>query len=216
MRSSTPFLRPVLKTLAVLSVSAPLAWAATASRPSVESQLAAVKAPQGSALDRFIRANQDFSALRADEASDRLPIPLWLRSAWRRSHPEGNYAAGNPTGGYPFVLKEAVEWMRHHPDLAPGAREADVAEPPLRAAVGANVLISGPGALRSESDIRIDFKNPLRIIGAANNLDGSGRQAQFYSSTGVATWGQTTLPLPAGDAFNSDPTVDWTSDGVAW
>src|SRR6185295_15909428 len=110
MRSSTPFLRPVLKTLAVLSVSAPLAWAATASRPTLESQLAAVRAPRGSALDRFIRANQDFSALRADESFDRLPVPLWLRAAWRKAHPEGNYAASNPTGGYPLVLKEAVEW----------------------------------------------------------------------------------------------------------
>jgi hypothetical protein len=213
MRSSTLSLRLALT---VLAVSAPLAWAASASRPDLESQLAAVKAPKGSALESFIRANQDFSALRPDEAFDRLPIPLWLRAAWRKSHPEGNYSAANPTGGYPFVLKEAVEWMRHHPDLAPAPREADVAEPPLRVAVGANVLISGPGELRSESDIRINFKNPLRIIGAANNLSGSGRQAQFYSSTGGATWGQTTLPLPAGDVFNSDPTVDWTSDGVAW
>ncbi len=213
MRRSTHSLRLALT---VLAVSAPLAWAATASRTTLESQLAAVRAPKGSALDRFIRANQDFSALRAEESFDRLPVPLWLRAAWRKSHPEGNYSGANPTGGYPHVLKEAVEWMRHHPDLAPAPREADVAEPPLRASVGTNVLISGPGELRSESDIRINFKNPLRIIGAANNLGGSGRQAQFYSSTGGATWGQTTLPLPAGDAFNSDPTVDWTSDGVAW
>lgn len=216
MRRPTHFLRPALKTLAVLALSAPFAWAAAASRPTLESQLAAVKAPKGSALERFIRANQDFSALRADESFDRLPIPLWLRAAWRKAHPEGTYSAANPTGGYPFVLKEAVEWMEHHPKLEPGAREADVAEPALRAGVGANVLISGPGQLRSESDIRINFKNPKQIIGAANNLGGSGQQAQFYSSTGGATWGQTTLPLPPGAAFNSDPTVDWTSDGVAW
>ncbi|MEP7013756.1 MAG: sialidase family protein [Acidobacteriota bacterium] len=213
MRASTHSLRLALT---ILAVSAPLAWAASVSRPTLESQLAAVRAPKASALESFIRANQDFSALRPDEALDRLPIPLWLRSAWRKSHPEGNYTAANPAGGYPFVLKEAVEWMRHHPNLAPGAREADVAEPALRTSAGANVLISGPGQLMSESDIRINFKNPQQIIGAANNLGGSGHQAQFYSSTGGATWGQTTLPLPAGDAFNSDPTVDWTSDGVAW
>lgn len=202
--------------LAFLAASAPLAWAATASRPSIEAQLAAAQAPPESALERFIRANQDFSALRTDEASDRLPIPLWLRAAWRKAHPEGNYSASNPTGGYPFVLKETVEWMRHHPDLKPGPREADVAEPPLKASAGANVLISGPTGPRSESDIRINFKNPMRIIAASNNLEGSGRQAQFYSSTGGATWGQTTLSLQPGDAFNSDPTVDWTSDGIAW
>ena len=202
--------------LALLAASVPLAWAATAPRTSVEEQLAAVKAPPGSALERLVRANQDFSALRKEEASDGLPIPLWLRAAWRKAHPEGNYSESNPTGGYPLVLKEAVEWMRHHPSLRPGPREADVAEPALKATAGANVRISGPTGPRSESDIRINFKNPMRIIAASNNLEGSGRQAQFYSSTGGATWGQTTLTLAADDAFNSDPTVDWTSDGVAW
>ncbi len=200
----------------VLAVSAPLAWAASVSRPSIESQLAAVKAPKGSALERFVRANQDFSALREDETSDRLPIPLWLRAAWRKAHPEGSYSAADPTGGYPFVLKEISYWMQRHPDLVPTPAEPDVPEPPLRAAAGANVLISGPPGPRSESDIRINFRDPRKIIAASNNLDGSGRQAQFYSSTGGATWGQTTLPLLPGDAFNSDPTVDWTSDGVAW
>lgn len=211
MRRSTLVARLALSALAV---SASMVWAAEISRPPLEAQLAGV--PKGSALERMIQANQDFSALRADEGSDRLPIPLWLRAAWRKAHPEGKYSAADPTGGYPFVLKEVAHWMARHPDLAPGAREADVPEPPLRAAVGANVLISGPPGPRSESDIRINFRNPQKIIAASNNLDGSGRQAQFFSSTGGATWGQTTLPLPAGDAFNSDPTVDWTSDGTAW
>ncbi len=200
--------------LVALAVSAPLAFAADGSRPTLEAQLAGV--PKDSALDRLIRANQDFSRLRAEEASDALPIPLWLRAAWRKAHPEGAYSADDPTGGYPLVLKEGVEWMKYHPDLTPGPREADVPEPPLRAAVGANVKMSGPSGLHSESDIRINFKNPQQIIAAANNLAGSGSQSQFYSSTGGATWGKTTLPLPAGDAFDSDPTVDWTSDGVAW
>ena len=30
------------------------------------------------------------------------------------------------------------------------------------------------------------------------------------------SWSQTTLPLATGDAFHSDPTVEWTSDGTAW
>ena len=39
----------------------------------------------------------------------------------------------------------------------------------------------------------------------------------MYSSTdGGVSWGQTTLPLISGDAFASDPTADWTSDGTAW
>ncbi len=213
MRRSSQTLR---RTLVLFALSAPLAGALPLSPPTIESQLAAAGAPKGSALESFIRKHQDFSALRREEANDRLPIPLWLRAAWREAHPEGRYSATDPTGGYPLVLKEAAEWMRHHPNLERGRREADRQEPPLRASTGANVLISGPSGRRSESDIRINFKNPKQIVAAANNLEGSGRQSQFYSSTGGATWGQTTLPLVAGDAFNSDPTVDWTSDGVAW
>jgi hypothetical protein len=41
-------------------------------------------------------------------------------------------------------------------------------------------------------------------------------QGQYYSTDGGVTWGQTTLPLASGDAFHSDPTVDWSSDGTAW
>ena len=69
---------------------------------------------------------------------------------------------------------------------------------------------------RSESDIRVNYWNPSKIIAASNNIGGSGQQAQFFSTDGGATWGQTTLPLQTGDAFHSDPTVDWTSDGTAW
>src|SRR5260370_16170353 len=41
-------------------------------------------------------------------------------------------------------------------------------------------------------------------------------QAQFYSSDGGATWGQTSLPVFPGDDSQTDPAVDWTSDGTAW
>ncbi|HXU47067.1 MAG TPA: hypothetical protein VN783_16175 [Thermoanaerobaculia bacterium] len=206
----------LLAALAAAGTAWAVAQAAGRPWPSVAAQAAQMNARPGTALERLILANQDFSALRAGEAGDRLRIPLWLRAAWRRAHPEGSYSATDPTGGYPLVLKEAAEWMRVHPDLVPGRREADVAEPALRATVGANLPISGPSASpRSESDIRINFKNPQRIVAAANNLDGSGRQLQAFSSTAGATWGQTTLPLVTGDAFHSDPAVDWTSDGVA-
>jgi hypothetical protein len=66
----------------------------------------------------------------------------------------------------------------------------------------------------SESDIRINFFNPQRIIAASNSSSGS--QSQYYSSDGGATWARTDLPKIHGDAFHSDPTVDWTSDGTAW
>jgi hypothetical protein len=184
--------------------------------PAPSAQLAAMQAPAGSALARLILAHQDFSRLRPEEKTDRLAIPLWLRVAWLEAHPEARPSADDPTGGYPLVLREVAEWMQHHPDLMPGPRAADIPEPAL-AAVGTNVQISGAGLpARSESDIRINFRNPQQIIAASNDIGGSGRQAQYYSSTGGATWGQTSLPLAGSDAFHSDPTVDWTADGTAF
>jgi len=193
------------------------AFAATSDRgwPALEAQLQKAHAPAGSALEKLIQANQDFSLLRADEAYDNLRIPLWLRVHWRKAHPEGNYSAADPTGGYPLVLKEVAEWMEHHPDLRPGRPEAPI--PPTKATAGTNLRISGSATVsRSESDIRVNYWNTQKIIGASNNIGGSGQQAQFFSSDGGATWGQTSLPLQTGDSFHSDPTVDWTSDGTAW
>ncbi len=206
-------------TLAVALVSTGLANAQSvhpADWPTLESQLAKDKVRPGSALERLIRDNQEFSTLRAEEASDKIKVPVWLRVYWRKAHPEMIYTPGDPAGGYPHVLKEIHDWMRHHQDLQPGEREPDV-PPGLDTTVGPNTRISGSQSNpRAESDIRIDFWNPNRVIAGANNLGGSGLQAQFYSTDGGQTWGQTTLPLTTGDAFHSDPTVDWSSDGTAW
>ncbi len=84
----------------------------------------------------------------------------------------------------------------------------------------------------SESDLRYNPNNPLQVIAASNynNItlpSSTTTQAQYYSTDGGATWAQSSSPtagvssgggLPAvtGDAFQSDPTVDWTSDGTAW
>jgi hypothetical protein len=68
----------------------------------------------------------------------------------------------------------------------------------------------------SESDIRVNFKNPCKIIAAANATTEGVGQAQFHSSDGGATWSQTNLPLISGDLLHGDPNVDWTSDGTAW
>jgi hypothetical protein len=107
--------------------------------------------------------------------------------------------------------------MLTHQDLQPGAPEADVAPPLTKAAVGTNVRTSGAQtSARSESDIRINFLNPTQIIAASNNISASGTQAQFYSTNGGLTWGQSSLPLTSTDSFHSDPAVDWTSDGTAW
>jgi hypothetical protein len=78
------------------------------------------------------------------------------------------------------------------------------------------IRISGAKANpRSESDIRVNFRDTTRIIAASNAINDSN-QAQFYSTDGGATWSQTSLPLNAADSFHSDPNVDWTSDGTAW
>ena len=78
------------------------------------------------------------------------------------------------------------------------------------------IRISGANANpRSESDIRVNFRDTTKIIAASNAINDSN-QAQFYSTDGGATWSQTSLPLNAADSFHSDPTVDWTSDGTAW
>ena len=213
--------------LSFLPLRAQAATPPPPSWPDLSAQLRGAHAPTGSALAKLIADNQDFSMLRPEEAHDTIRVPPWLRVWWRRNHPEAVYSAADPTGGYPLVLKEAYEWMVLHPDLKPGIAARD-AEPSgtgkawdgtldLRAAVSGEERISGsfPSSPRSESDIRVNYWDPTKMIGASNDIAGAG-QAQFYSADGGATWGQTTLPLQPGDAFDSDPTVEWTSDGTAW
>jgi hypothetical protein len=84
--------------------------------PSVEEQLTAHGVRPGSALERLIRAHQDFGVLRPDEAADRLGIPPWLRVYWRRQHPESRYAASDPTGGYPMLIKKYLAMMLANQD----------------------------------------------------------------------------------------------------
>jgi hypothetical protein len=185
-------------------------------------QLRTDRVVPGSALERLIEDNQDFAMLRPEEAKDHIRVPLWLRVWWRKNHPEGTYSRLDPTGGYPLVLKEVHEWMITHQDLLPGTPEPDIA-PGMHSIFdeattgGTNIRISGAQtSRRSESDIRVNYLNPSLIIAASNNIGGSGQQGQYFSSNGGSTWGQTTLPLQTGDAFHSDPTVDWTSNGTAW
>ncbi len=187
--------------------------------PTLASQISKDRVPPGSRLDQLIRQNQDFGLLNPEESADSIPVPLWLRIAWRKAHPEMTYSTADPTGGYPHVLKEIHDWMRQHPSLEPGKAEEDIAPGGVtfETTVGTNVRTSGAQTTpRSESDIRINFWNPSKVIAASNNIGGSGRQGQYYSTDGGTTWGQTTLPLATGDSFHSDPTVDWTSDGTAW
>jgi Bacterial pre-peptidase C-terminal domain len=206
--------------------------------PSLAEQLKAAHAKPGSALDKLIRDNQDFGKLKARDKSDTIVAP-WLKVYWRKGHPEVDYDNDNdPTGGYPLVLKEVLEWLMTHQDLKPGNADATMAPgttfgdhdedgdrpagkglhaATLAATAGTNVRTSGAQSNpRSESDIRINYWNPSKIIAASNNISGSGTQGVYYSADGGVTWGQTNLPLASGDSFHSDPTVEWTSDGTAW
>ncbi|HEY3567812.1 MAG TPA: hypothetical protein VGP73_07745 [Thermoanaerobaculia bacterium] len=214
------------QTLLLLALAALLpcsASAATAGWPTLQDQYQAGGVKPRSALEALIAANQDFSLLRPEEAKDKIPVPLWLRVIWRRAHPESKYSAHDPTGGYPHVLKEVYEWMLSHQNLVPGppdpdaSPELDAELPAKTATISGEKRISGAqSSARSESDIRVNYWDPMKIIGASNNISASGSQAQFYSTDGGVTWGQTSLPLQTGDAFHSDPTVEWTSDGTAW
>lgn len=207
--------------------------------PSLEEQLAAVGAKPGTAFEKLIRENQDFSKLLPRDVTDRI-VPPWLKVYWRKGHPEVNYNnLKDPTGGYPHVLKEVLEWMMSHQDLKPGLPDAtigpgyefgdrdddEVSSSYIRGAriasnaatVGTNVRTSGTQTgPRSESDIRVNYWDPSKIIAGSNNISGSGQQGQYWSTDGGVTWGQTNLPLATGDSFHSDPTVDWSSDGTAW
>ncbi len=185
--------------------------------PSLAAQLAADQAPAGSALARLIAANQDFQLLRPAEAYDKMGLPPWLRVLWRKQHPGGEFPAGDPTGGYPLMLKEIHEWMAGHPDLQPGdaARAGGgVAEKSIEAGPD-RPLDDVSFGTRAESDIRVDYWNPSRIVSSSNNLF-KGRMSMYYSGDQGATWGSTLLQLTGGDTFQSDPAVDWTSDGTAW
>jgi len=225
----------------LLFLTTTLAGAAAPKKfPPLDEQLKKAKAKPGSALDKLIRAHQDFSKLKDRDADDPI-VPPWLKAYWQKGHPEGNYNnQDDPTGGYPHVLKEVLEWMMTHQDLKPGnadhsmapgrnfgdldADAEDPGSPRAKARVaaddataGTNVRTSGlQTASRSESDIRINYWDPQKIIAGSNNIGGSGQQGMYYSADGGVTWGQTTLSLQSGDAFHSDPTVDWSSDGTAW
>jgi hypothetical protein len=215
-----------IKLYGALAASAMMLFAGSALAadpwPSVAEQLAADGVRPGSALEQLIRANQNFDLLRADElTTTRAELPPWLKVIWKKEHPKGNYTAADPTGGYPLVLREVHEWMLSHQDLKSGVAEADqfpAGNPdPDAPIVSGEVRVSGlQTSPRSESDIRVNYWNAQKIISASNNISGAGVQAQFYSGDGGVTWGQTTLSLASGDSFQSDPTVEWTSDGTAW
>lgn len=191
------------------AVAAPPSW------PSLSQQLVKDRVAPGSALERLIAQNQDFRILAPEEADDQLAVPLWLRVAWRKAHPEIRLPRRNPVTGYPLVLKDIHAWLLSHSDLKAGPDDPPgLAE---KVSIGTNLRTSGAQtAARSESDIRINPWNASLIVAASNNIQTSGRQGMYWSTNAGGTWGQTLLTLASGDSFHSDPTVDWTSNGTAW
>ena len=189
--------------------------------PTLAAQLINAKARPGTAFETLIKSNQDFSQLREDEKTDKLNLPPWLRTYWRKEHPDVIYSAADATGGYPRVLHEILEWMQNHQDLKPGPGNEMApggnGDPLPDNLISNEARISGLStAPRSESDIRINFFDATKIISASNNIVASGQQAIYYSTNSGTAWSQSLLPLEAVDNFHSDPTVDWTSDGKAW
>ena len=85
-------------------------------RPSVEDELDKAHAPKGSVLEKLIRENQDYSLLAPEELVDKYPVPLWLRVAWRKAHPEIPMPAKNPGAAYPEVLSQVYRRMVANPN----------------------------------------------------------------------------------------------------
>lgn len=206
--------------LSLILLILPAAAFAGSSWPTLEQQLKRDDVPAGSELAKLIAANQDFEILRPEEAKDKLGTPPWLRVWWRKHHPEAEYLADDPTGGYPLALREVHEWMVRHPDLkvseprpeTPAEKAGDKAS-----STGRDISISGEQAnLRAESDIRVNYWDPSRVLAAANAFGFDPTMPTYYSRDGGATWTRSNLPFIRGDVQQSDPAVDWTSDGTAW
>jgi hypothetical protein len=80
----------------------------------------------------------------------------------------------------------------------------------------ADLRISGASTSpRSESDIRLNYGDPSRIIASSNDIN-NPTMAMYSSTDGGVTWSQAALPAQGSDNFQADPAVDWTSDGTAW
>lgn len=176
-----------------------------------------VKVPEGTALAQIRDTYEKRRTIRmaVTDLQDQSPHPFWFRAYLRDHFPQ------LPTSGpyqYPRVAQQILEWMLAHPDLrVPAAAKASsVAQPARTVTVGNNINISSIDERHSESFAAVDPSSPQYVIAASNNITGSGRQKEFYSTNSGATWKTTELPLATGVAFHSDPAVAFTTDGVAW
>jgi len=202
-----------------------VAIAATTARPGYQRQAGGEQEKltirPGTALAKLAHESGPHDVVLTDFQKQprlKVDIPLWLRSHYRRNHPEmrTNVRANDPTGGFPMALENLYNWMLRHQDLQPVLAPEAAVEPVKGAVFGKNVKISGQSSTPlSESDIRMNPGNAQHIIAASNNI-GGGQQAQYFSFDGGVSWGQSFLPLLPGDSLHSDPTVDWLSDGTGY
>jgi hypothetical protein len=177
-----------------------------------------ITVPAGTALARLkSRYEPRLQRIPTRDLEDQAPYPPWFRAFLR------DQFRGLPTAGpyqYPRVAAQILEWMVAHPALKsppPSPPRSAAAEAATRAVVvGTNINITNIDERNSESFIAIDYSNPQFLIAGSNNISGSGRQKQFASSNGGATWSKTELSLATGTQFQSDPAVAWTTDGTAW
>jgi hypothetical protein len=85
--------------------------------PSLDEQLAASKVVPDSALEKLIRANQDFGVLDPAEAHDQWRLPPWLRVHFRKQHPEIKPKRPGTAYPYPLALMNIYAWMLANQDL---------------------------------------------------------------------------------------------------
>src|SRR4051812_38206471 len=145
--------------------------------PSLDEQLKKAHANPGSEFEKLIKKNQDFSKLKDKDADDPI-VPPWLKVYWRKGHPEANYDNDNdPTGGYPLVLKEVLEWMMTHQDLKPGHAEATL--PPGRNFQDLDADVDEDGTTSAMGFRRISALGAT----AGTNVRGSGAQTVSRSES---------------------------------
>jgi len=149
------------------------------------------------------------------DLEDRSPLPFWFRLYLRDQLPN---LPSNGSYQYPRVAAQILEWMVTHPTLTVprSARNAATRRRVPTIKVGTNINLTNLDERNSESFVAVDYSNPQFVVAASNNLSGSGRQKQFFSSDGGTSWSSTELPLAPGKAFMSDPALAFTTDGTAW
>lgn len=178
-----------------------------------------VRIPAGTKLAALaMKYERRLARVPMNDREDEGAYPLWYRAYLRENFP------GLPTKGYyqyPRVAAQILEWMLAHPDFEvppPGETGVKSAKmtPSRTMSVGTNINITNLNERNSESFIAVDYSHPQSLVAGSNNLTGSGRQKQFRSLDGGATWSSTELPLTSGTAFQSDPAMAWGTDGTAW